>query len=139
MNSTIKNFTIEDYPSAFKLWQTDDKVGLSSADARENIEFFLKRNPGLSKVAIANSNVIATLLCGHDGRRGYLYHLFVDKSQRRQHLGSKLVEACLNSLKEEGIQKCHLFAFDRNDVGKKFWANTSWQKRGDIVMFSKDV
>jgi hypothetical protein len=57
MNSTIKNFTIEDYPSAFKLWQTDDKVGLSSADARENIEFFLKRNPGLSKVAIANSNV----------------------------------------------------------------------------------
>ena len=100
MNSIIKNFTIEDYPSAFKLWQTDDNVGLSSADVRENIEIFIKRNPGLSKVAIDNGNVVATLLCGHDGRRGYLYHLFVDKRQRRQHLGSKLVEACLNSLKE---------------------------------------
>jgi ribosomal protein S18 acetylase RimI-like enzyme len=139
MDLIIKNFTIEDYSTAFKLWKTDDNVGLSSADTIEGIKIFLKRNLGLSKVAIINGNMVATLLCGHDGRRGYLYHLFVDKSQRRQRLGSKLVEACLNSLRKEGITKCHLFVFERNELGKEFWTNTSWQERDDIAVFSKDI
>ncbi len=139
MDSIIKNFTIEDYDAALKLWENDNNIGLSSADNKGSIENFLKRNPDLSKMAVCNDSIVGTLLCGHDGRRGYIYHLFVDKNIRRQGIGSKLVKACLNSLKEEGIQKCHLFVFDRNELGKKFWISTSWQNRSDITLFSKNI
>ena len=135
----IRNFTIQDYEAALALWKASEHIGLSSADDHANIERFLKRNPGMSKVAVENGRIIGTILCGHDGRRGYLYHLCVDATHRRKGLGRKLVEACLDELKKAGIQKCHLFIFGRNESGKKFWQATGWSRRTDIEIFSKDI
>lgn len=135
----IRDFTIGDYEEAVSLWKTSEHVGLSSADERENITRFLERNPGMSKVAVENGRIIGTVFCGHDGRRGYLYHLCIYERNRRQGLGRKLVDVCLKELKKEGIEKCHLFIFDRNAEGKKFWQGTGWQNRNDITLFSREL
>jgi ribosomal protein S18 acetylase RimI-like enzyme len=107
----IRDFAIADYDRAIQLWKTDENIGLSSADSREAIELFLERNPGLSKVMSVNDKIIGTLLCGHDGRRGYLYHLFVDKSYRRVGTGKRLVDACLDNLKKAKHPKVSSFYF----------------------------
>jgi N-acetylglutamate synthase len=135
----IRDFTIEDYDRAIQLWKTDENIGLSSADSREAIGLFLERNPRLSKVMVANDKIVGTLLCGHDGRRGYLYHLFVDKSFRRMGTGKRLVDACLDNLKKQNIQKCHLFIFTKNQSGKSFWEAISWIHRNDIDIYSMDI
>jgi N-acetylglutamate synthase len=139
MQLELRDFTIGDYEGATALWKTDPNIGLSGADERRNIEKFLVRNPGLSQVVTDACNIIATILCGHDGRRGYIYHLFVDEKYRRQGLGKRMVETCLKKLKNEGIQKCHLFVFNDNTTGKQFWENTRWLERNDITIFSRDV
>jgi N-acetylglutamate synthase len=135
----IRDFTIADYDKAIQLWKTDDNIGLSSADCREAIEIFLERNPGLSIVMSDNDKIIGTLLCGHDGRRGYLYHLFVDKSYRRMGTGKRLVDACLDNLKNQNIRKCHLFIFTINQPGRSFWEAITWTRRNDIDIFSIDI
>lgn len=135
----IRPFTIQDFDRASDLWKADENIGLSSADGRESVAAFLERNHRLSKVAESDGRMIGTVLCGHDGRRGYLYHLCVDQRYRRREIGRRLVEACLHDLKIAGIEKCHLFVFNKNDRGKSFWIATNWIQRTDIELFSKDT
>ena len=135
----MRDFTVLDFEAAMRLWQADGSMGLSSADSREHIAAFLERNPRLSKVISVDERLVGTLLCGHDGRRGYLYHLYVDPRFRRRGAGADLVEACLSELRKEGIEKCHLFVFQKNDLGKTFWKETGWHQRTDIEVFSAET
>jgi ribosomal protein S18 acetylase RimI-like enzyme len=139
MDPVIKDFEIADYKGAFNLWTMEPNIGISSADHEGNIAQFLRRNPGLSKVAVVDGRIIATILCGHDGRRGYIYHLCVDDNYRRKGLARSLVNACLDGLRKEKIQKCHLFVFYHNEMGNNFWSSTGWKKRDDIYVFSKNI
>lgn len=133
----IREMEIEDYNEVISLWKKTEGIGLSKADERENIEFFLNRNRGLSYVFIINNKIIGTVLCGHDGRRGYIHHLVVDNIYRSNKIGSKLISASLEKLKEIGIGKCHLFVFNKNELGQKFWNGTGWSLREDLLIFSK--
>ncbi len=127
---------IERYDQVLALWQRSSGVGLSSADARENIAAYLERNPGMSFIACAGEDVVGAILGGHDGRRGYIHHLAVDDDYRRRGIGARLVDICLAALEEVGIQKCHLFVFHENLDGIAFWQAKSWTLREDILVMS---
>ena len=78
MNVTLRAMTIDDYPEVMSLWRQTEGVGLTESDSEEGIDAFLRRNPGMSAVAVAISGeLLGAVLCGHDGRRGYLHHLAV--------------------------------------------------------------
>ena len=76
-NMKIRVMTASDYEAVKALWMTIKGFGIRSIDdSREGVEKFLKRNPGISVVAIAeDGSVVGGILCGHDGRRGCLYHV----------------------------------------------------------------
>lgn len=130
---------MEDYDKAYALWSSTDGVGLSDADSKDNIKVFLERNKGLSLVCEDNNRIVGTILCGHDGRRGYIYHVAVDKDYRHKGIGRELVSRCLKGLAREGITKCHLFVFLDNDPGHEFWTAVGWERREDIVVYSKVI
>jgi predicted N-acetyltransferase YhbS len=87
MSITFREMTIDDYEQAYQLWQACPGGGLSSADSREAITAYLTRNPGMSFVAHDAEKLVGTVMAGHDGRRGYLYHLAVAPSHRQQGIG----------------------------------------------------
>lgn len=128
-----------DYPEIIQLWQNSPGIGLSDADSQFNISKFLKQNPGLSYISRVDGVLAGAVLCGTDGRRGYLYHLAVSITYRRLGIGKKLVEKVLNVLRERNIEKCHIFVIANNKEGEKFWKNISWQKRNDIFVMSYDL
>ena len=134
---SIRSMEPGDYPEVFELWNNGEGIGLSQADSEENIAKFLERNPRLSFVAVHADKIVGTILCGHDGRRGYIYHLIVSAACRNRGIGRALVEASLRRLKEQGIDKCHLFVFDDNELGKRFWKKSGWTLREDIVIMSR--
>jgi ribosomal protein S18 acetylase RimI-like enzyme len=125
-----------DYALLRTLWDSSEGVGLSDADSQTGFERFLKRNPGLSFVALDCDRLVGGVLCGHDGRRGYIHHLAVSSSHRRRGVARALVARCLSSLRAEGIQKCHVFVFDENEEGKLFWETSGWPARVELVMYS---
>jgi putative acetyltransferase len=139
MSIEILEFTAMDYEAALALWRSSEGIGLSEADLRESIQRYLQRNPGMSFVARSDDKLVGAVLAGHDGRRGYLHHLAVVASARRQGIGSRLVEASLAALKEAGIRKCHLFLFNKNETGLSFWKSQGWEQRTDLSIASKEI
>lgn len=135
----IREMKIGDYEKLISLWMSTEGIGLSDADNKEEIGMFLNRNIGLSFVAEEKQEIVGAILCGHDGRRGYLHHLAVSALYRGSGIGTQLVENCLNKLREEGIRKCHLFVFTNNQQGMNFWDHIGFKIRSDLKVFSKDV
>ena len=73
---TIRVMTLEDYDEVYALWMGIHGFGIRSIDdSKEGVERFLKRNPTTSMVAVADGKIVGAILCGHDGRRGCLYHV----------------------------------------------------------------
>jgi ribosomal protein S18 acetylase RimI-like enzyme len=131
--------TAADYDQTLALWQEVEGVGLSSADSREQIERYLKRNPGQSLLAWQEDLLVGAVLCGHDGRRGYIHHLAVRPGHRRQGIGRLLVSRCLTALAAEGIEKCHLFVFSQNEAAIKFWQAVGFTGRTELSMMSMNI
>ena len=132
-NELIRAMTIEDYDEVKALWMTIHGFGIRSVDdSREGVELFLKRNPGMSVVAIEDDHVVGAILCGHDGRRGCLYHVCVDEKYRMHGIGKAMVVHCMNALKTEKINKVSLIAFTKNDIGNAFWHCIGWTERDDL-------
>ena len=72
----VRSFHIEDFDAVIALWRRAKGVGLNESDTRRAITAFLRRNPNFSFVAEKAGRIVGAVLCGHDGRRGYLHHLF---------------------------------------------------------------
>lgn len=125
--------TIEDYDRVRALWMKIKGFGIRSVDdSREGVERFLKRNPETSVVAEEDGKIVGAILCGHDGRRGCLYHVCVDEQYRMRGIGKAMVVFAMEALKREQINKVSLIAFTKNDVGNAFWNEIGWTKRKDL-------
>ena len=131
---TIETMTSEHYQGLHDLWMTIHGFGIRSIDdSREGVERFLLRNPSTSVVAVSgDGEIVGGILCGHDGRRGCLYHVCVREDYRRMGIGKAMVVYCMNALKAERINKVSLIAFTKNDIGNAFWNCIGWTKRLDL-------
>ena len=130
---TIRTMTIEDYEGVYALWMSIKGFAIRSIDdSKEGVARFLLRNPDTSVVAEEDGRIIGAILCGHDGRRGCLYHVCVRQECRMRGVGKAMVVYCMEKLKEEQISKVSLIAFTANDVGNAFWRRIGWTKREDL-------
>jgi N-acetylglutamate synthase len=140
MKHIVEPMRIADFEEVYCLWQKSEGVGLSEADGRTSIELFLRRNPDCSQVARNQTGrIIGAALCGHDGRRGCLYHLAVDKEHRKRGVGKKLVESCLAHLQAAGIHRCNIFVYADNDAGKAFWKHEGWKERVELRLMQREI
>lgn len=136
----IRLMTIGDYDDVYCLWKNTTGMGIRSIDdSMLGIEKFLRRNPTTNFVAIEDDKIVAVILSGHDGRRGYIYHTAVDTKYRGQGIGTKLLEAVYAAFRKEEITKCGLVVFTNNEVGNSFWKSKRWEKRIDLSYYSKSL
>ncbi len=92
----------------------------------------MARNPKTSVVALEEGKIVGAILCGHDGRRGCMYHVCVHEDYRMRGIGKAMVVFAMEALKKEEISKVSLIAFTQNDVGNAFWNRIGWTKREDL-------
>lgn len=137
---TIRAMTIGDYPQVYALWAATAGLSLNAADSPDNIGKVLARNPGFSFVAERDGReIVGALLCGHDGRRGCLYHLAVAAACRRAGIGRALVAASIARLNEAGVDRCHLFVNLDNPEGASFWQGAGFARQDDVDFYARDT
>jgi len=136
----IVEMKISNYEDIFILWTSTPGMGLRNLDdSKEGIDKFLRRNPTTNFIAEEDGEIVGSILCGHDGRRGYIYHTAVDMRYRGKGVGKNLVNSVINALKREGINKAALVVFTNNEVGNGFWRSMGWEKREDLNYYNLSI
>lgn len=134
----ITAMTIADYEEAMDLWQRTPELGVSPQyDCRERIGIYLERNPGLSTAARADGRLVGTVLCGHDGRKGSIYHVAVDAGFRGQGLAAKMMQRSEAALKAAGIPTGFLFVHTANGNAGEFYKHEGWAPVPNVVYWYK--
>lgn len=132
--------TINDYPSLISLWKNTPNMGLRALDdSEEGISRFLKRNPTTSFAAYEDDSLIGAILCGHDGRRGYIYHTVVQENYRNQGIAAQLIDAAVTALRAENITRVCLNVVETNEYGKAFWQKRGWEKKDFLGFYSRSI
>jgi N-acetylglutamate synthase len=141
MNGEIqtREFSIDDYDAAIELWKRLEGLEIAEGDDRESICRFLGQNRGLSRVATDGPRMVGAALCGHDGHRGYIYHLAVDPKYQGRGLGKRLVNECLDGLRGAGLQRANIMVADDNPRGREFWKRCGWEEIDGAIGMGIDV
>ena len=116
---------------------TESLTGLVQSNINEDRDLLEKVNTIF--VAEKSDEIIGEIIAGHDGRRGFIYHTAVNPDYRNQGIATKLVNAAVDALKANGINKVALVVFDRNEVGNAFWEKVGFTAREDLVYRNKAI
>ena len=79
--------------------------------------------------------MLATVMVGDDGHRGWLYYLAVAPDHRGRGMGRLLVAAAEDWLRERGVPKVHLMVRDGNDAAA-FYHRLGYE-RADVVVMAR--
>src|SRR6266704_6294910 len=134
-----REFSIDDYDAALRIWERVKGIEIAEGDDRESVAQFLARNPGLSRVATDGSAIIAVALCGHDGRRGHIYHLAVDPAYQGRGLGKRLLNECLEGVRRAGLKRVIIMVSDDNRRGGEFWKRRGWEEIPGAIAMGIDL
>jgi len=136
MKTTIADMKVDDLPEVIELWNATEGVGLNESDTPERLAQYLSRNPQQSFIArdSKTGRIVGAVLCGNDGRRGYLHHLAVAADSRGRGIGSELVRKCFAALAAAGITRCNLYVYRSNNDGREFWEKLGWAEREDLAV-----
>ena len=139
MEIQTREFRIDDYDVAVELWNRVEGLDVAEGDDRETIRRFLQRNPDLSRIATDGSKIVGAVLCGHDGRRGYVYHLAVDPEYHGRGLGRRLIDECMAGLKRAGLERANILVAKDNPRGLDFWRRNCWEDLDGAAPMGRDV
>lgn len=140
----IRSFRPSDIHAALELWRSTPGIGVSEGDDPSSLRRFLRKNRRFCFVAHADigsggAAAAGTVLCGFDGRRGYIYHLAVRPESRRLGIARALVDRVAHELRVRGCGRCHAMVFADNELANAFWPSAGLRGRGDIGVYSLDL
>jgi ribosomal protein S18 acetylase RimI-like enzyme len=89
---------------------------------------------GLFFVALADGQLVGTVMGGYDGHRGWIYSLAVSEAARRQGIGGQLMRRVEHELAEKGCQKINLQLLATNSATVDFYRRLGYAVEERISM-----
>jgi hypothetical protein len=121
-----------DVADVVALWQrchltrpwNDPAADIALARKGSNATVLIGRDHGL---------IVATVLVGHDGHRGWVYYLAVDPDRRHNGYGRIMMAAAERWLRERGIEKLQLMVRPDNKGVKDFYQSLGYSMQERII------
>jgi len=103
----LRPYQLTDKDELIALWH---ECGLLAPqnDPSKDIERKRKVDPDLFLVGIIEDNIVASIMGGYEGHRGWVNYLAVKPSQQRKGLGQQLMQEMETLLKQKGCPKINL-------------------------------
>jgi len=130
MNWHVRRMTLHDYLPVKQLWVA---CGLRDEpeDGREGVAELLSAPQSAGFVADEKGEIQGAVLCGNDGRYGYIHHLAVSAQKRSRGVGRSLVQACTEFLSTRHVI---VMVKEDNQVGKDFWSRLCFQRANGLTI-----
>ena len=103
---TIRPYSVADLSNVVALWHTCGLV-VPANDPQTDIHLKEAFQPGLL-VGRLEDTVVATVMVGYEGHRGWLNYLAVAPQYRRRGIGRQMVQAAEQRLKQMGCPKINI-------------------------------
>ncbi len=131
----IRAFTIEDEQSVIDLWR---RCGLVRPwnDPRKDIQRKLTTQADLFFVGHLAGEIIASIMAGFDGHRGWVNYLAVAPERRRSGFGRMLMAHVETALQARGCPKLNLQVRSTNHPVLEFYRHIGYAE-DEVVSFGK--
>jgi ribosomal protein S18 acetylase RimI-like enzyme len=103
----IRKYRLEDEKEIISLWIRCDLVKPWN-NPQKDIERKLKIDPDLFLVGIVENKIIAAVMGGYEGHRGWINYLAVDPSYQRKGYATKIVKVIEKKIEDKGAPKINL-------------------------------
>ena len=136
----LRVFSFEaDYESVLNLWRgIESGMNVGRSDAPDEIQKKIQRDPDLFLVAENDHGIIGSVIGGFDGRRGFIYHLAVQKEFRGLGVGALLLDEVEKRLQSKGCLKCILHVLEDNVGAMDFYKRQGWRHATEDAVFVKE-
>lgn len=121
-----------DVATVIALWQA---CGLTRPWNDPAADIALARRGPNSTILIgrADNAIVATVMVGHDGHRGWVYYVATDPDRRAKGFGRAIMDAAENWLREAGIAKLQLLVRRENARAGAFYQSIGYAEAQTIV------
>ena len=116
----IRSYQESDLSAVIDLWHRCDLV-VPQNDPQKDIEMKTEVRDDLFLVGEISSRVVATIMAGYDGHRGWIYYLAVDPDYQRQQIGRRMMEKVELELQKHGCIKINLQVRTSNQAVISFY------------------
>jgi ribosomal protein S18 acetylase RimI-like enzyme len=121
----IRQFHPDDQAAVIELWRRCDLLRPWN-DPKLDIQHKVKQCDGLFLVGIIDGQIMASVMAGYDGHRGWLYLVGVDPAQRRQGFARQLITETERLLRERGCRKINLQVRETNQQVIEFYKRVGY-------------
>jgi ribosomal protein S18 acetylase RimI-like enzyme len=132
--AVVRPYEPGDEAGIVALWSEDFAGGPPYNEPRVALARKLALADGLVFVASADNRIVGTTLGGYDGVRGWIYHVLVAPSERRQGLGTRLMRATEQALAERGCPKVNLQVRGTNGAVVAFYAKLGYAEEDRVSL-----
>jgi ribosomal protein S18 acetylase RimI-like enzyme len=131
----IRQYTSSDKKILVALWQ---RCGLVNAKNNpfKDIQRKLKCKSGWILLGIDKNHIVASVMVGYEGHRGWLNYLAVSPERQKEGLGRKIVAYAETKLKKLGCPKINLQVRKENKSALRFYKEIGY-KEDKVVSFGK--
>ena len=126
MSIDIRSFKDQDRRKVIELWQ---KCGLivPANDPHKDIDCKMQIGREFFLVGFRDNKVVAAIMGGYEGHRGWINYLAVDPLWRAKGYGRSMVEAVESRLQEKGCPKVNLQVRSSNTKVLDFYQRLGYQ------------
>ncbi len=122
----IRRFQTSDEPSVISLWERCDLLRPWN-DARKDIQRKLNAQPEMFLVGALDDEIVATVMVGYEGHRGWINYLAVAPEHRRKGLGRAMMDEAEKVLRQAGCPKVNLQIRGTNTSAFEFYRRLGYQ------------
>jgi ribosomal protein S18 acetylase RimI-like enzyme len=131
----IRAFQPADESAVIALWEECDLVRPWN-DPRKDIRRKLRVQPEMFLVGVLGGEVVATVMAGYEGHRGWVYYLAVAPRHEREGLGRSMMAAAEALLRQAGCPKINLMVRGENAAAIEFYRRLGYRV-DDVVALGK--
>lgn len=129
----IRTFDIEDQTAVVELWQACQLV-VPWNDPAKDIARKLKVDADLFLVGESNGEIIATVMGGYEGHRGWVNYLAVSPQHQRKGYARQIMEYIEEQIQARGCPKINLMIRATNTEAEAFYNAIGYANETSIAL-----
>jgi ribosomal protein S18 acetylase RimI-like enzyme len=129
----IRSYQASDETSVIRLWTECDLVRPWN-DPRTDIQRKLSVQPELFLIGVLGSELVATVMAGYDGHRGWVNYLAVAEQHRRRGFGKALMQHVEARLMDMGCPKLNMQVRAANRAVLAFYERLGYAEELNISL-----